>query len=47
MDGEGIVLSETSQVEKVKYQMISLFCGVEQAKTKEQNSSRLTNPRMD
>ena len=28
MDIEGIMLSEISQVEKDKYQMISLICGV-------------------
>ena len=28
MELEGIMLSEISQAEKVKYQMTSLFCGV-------------------
>ena len=44
MELEGIMLSEISQVEKEKYQMISLFGKYNnKAKLKEQNSSRLTD----
>ena len=43
MELEGIMLSEISQAEKDKHQMISLICGVK--KLKEQNSSRLTEPK--
>ena len=39
MELEDIMLSEISQAEKDKYQMISLIC----AKLKEQSNSRLTN----
>ena len=44
MELEGIMLSEISQAEKDKYQMISFIFGVNnEAKLKEQNSSRLTD----
>ena len=41
------MLSEISQVEKGKYQMISLICGVyeQSKKLKEQNSSSLAEPK--
>ena len=44
MELEGIMLSDISQVEKDKYQMISLICAVltTKQKLKECNSSRLT-----
>ena len=47
MELEGIMLSEISQLEKDKYQMISLICGVlkQKEKLKEQNSSRITEPK--
>ena len=47
MELEGIMLSEISQAEKDKCQMISLICGVyeQTKKLKEQNSSRLTKPK--
>ena len=41
MELEGIMLSEISQVEKDKYQMISLICIRTKEKLKEQNSSRI------
>ena len=36
MDLEGIMLSETSQMEKDKYHMISLTCGIQNKQTNEQ-----------
>ena len=46
MELEGIMLSEISQVEKDKYQMISLMCNIRtKKKLKEQNSSRITEPK--
>ena len=36
MDLEGIMLSETSQMEKEKYHMISLTCGIQNKQTNEQ-----------
>ena len=38
---------ERSQVEKDKCQMISLICGVNEAKLKEQNSSRLRDSKKE
>ena len=47
MELEGITLSEISQAEKDKYQMISLICGAlrTKQKLKEQKTSRLTEPK--
>ena len=46
MELEGIMLSEIRQVEKDKYQMISLMWSIRtKQKLKEQNSSRLTEPK--
>ena len=47
MELEGIMLSELSQAEKDKYQMISLICGVEQQSKTEGTAADLQTPRRD
>ena len=48
MDLEGTMLSEISQAEKDKYQMISLICGVSQRKNlRNKTAADSQNPRMD
>jgi len=44
MDPEGIVLSEMSNtVDKDKYCIISLICGIQKTKQTKQNENRLTD----